>query len=239
VRNGALALVAVAGVALGAGGMMAWDARGPVPNAPAIERVVHDYLMAHPEVIPAAMQRLQERESAKAVAGIGPEVLKPFAGAWAGNPRGDVTVVEYYDYNCGYCRASLPVIQQFLASEPKVRIVYRELPVLSEASGVAAKLAEAAALKGRYKPFHDALYAGGPLTEASMDAAARTAGLDPAQLKAAAQAPEIAHAIEANLQLSHQLGMAGTPSWVIGDRVLSGAQSLDSLRKAVADARGG
>jgi len=134
-----LALVAIAGAALGAGGMTLWNTSGPVANRPAIERVVHDYLMAHPEVIPAAMQRLQEQESAKAVAGIGSEVTRPFGGAWAGNPRGDVTVVEYYDYNCGYCRASLPTLRQLVKSDPDVRIVFRELPILAASSRAAAR----------------------------------------------------------------------------------------------------
>jgi protein-disulfide isomerase len=232
-------LAVLAGVLAGVIGMLWWQDHGgaAVPNRAGVERVVHDYILAHPDIVPEAMQRLQDRETGRVIADNRAAITTPIGSAWEGSAHPDVTVVEYLDFNCGYCRASLPVIQQFLASDPKVRVVYRELPVLSEASGVAARLAAAAALKGKYKPFHDALYAGGPLTDASMAAAARAAGLDPAALKLAAQDPQIAHQIEMNLQLSRALSMAGTPSWVIGNRVLSGAQSLEALQKAVADAR--
>ena len=230
-----LALVAIAGAALGAGGMTVWNSAGPVANRPAIERVVHDYLMAHPEVIPAAMQRLQDQESARAVAGIGPEVTRPFGGAWAGNPRGDVTVVEYYDYNCGYCRASLPTLRQLVKSDPNVRIVFRELPILAASSRAAAEasLAAAAAGQPQFNRFHDALYAGGRVTDASIAAAARTAGVDLTKADRRAAAAEIS----TNLETAGRLGLNGTPSWIIGTRVFSGAAPLEELQKAVAAAR--
>jgi protein-disulfide isomerase len=126
-----------------------------------------------------------------------------------------------------------------VASDPKVRVVYREMPVLSEQSGVAAKLSIAAAKAGHFKAFHDALYNAGPITDQSLAAAARAAGLDPVQLKAAADAPDIADAIADNLALVRTLGMSGTPSWVIGNRVLVGMQSLDALKEAIAAARAG
>src|SRR3546814_7208937 len=100
-------------------------------------------------------------------------ILTPVASAWMGNPKGDVTVVEYFDYNCGFCRASLPTIAALVKADPNVKIVFRELPVLSEESGVAARWSLAAAKAGKFNAFHEALYAGGPITEASMAAAAR------------------------------------------------------------------
>ncbi len=105
-------------------------------------------------------------------------ILKPFGNAWAGNPNGDVTVVEYFDYNCGYCRASLPNVAQLIASDPKVKVVYRELPILAETSAAAAKLSLAAADQGKFTAFHDALYAAGQVTPESMTAAAQKAGVD-------------------------------------------------------------
>ena len=198
---------------------------------------VRGYLLAHPDVIPEAMQALQDRETAKVIAANRSAILQPIGSAWTGNPTGDVTVVEYFDYNCTYCRANLPVIDQLVAADRGVRVVYRELPVLSEESGTAARLSLAAAKLGKFKPFHDTLYAGGPITDQTLAAATRATGIDPTKLKAASEAPGIDDAIRTNLSLMRPLGMTGTPTWVIGDRVLSGLQSLDQLEAAVKDAR--
>jgi len=198
---------------------------------------VRGYLLAHPDVIPEAMQALQDRETAKVIAANRAAIMNSIGSAWSGNPKGDVTVVEYFDYNCTYCRANLPVIDQLVAADHGVRVVYRELPVLSEESGTAARLSLAAATLGRFKPFHDTLYAGGPITDQTLAAATRATGLDPAKLKAASATPAIDDAIRANLSLMRPLGMSGTPTWVVGNRVLSGLQSLDQLQAAVKDAR--
>jgi len=207
-----------------------------------MEMVVHDYILAHPEVLPEAMRVLRERETAqqqseagKIVKANASAILEPFGSAWAGNPKGDVTLVEYFDYNCGYCRASLPAITQLLASDPKIRIVYRELPILSEESGIAARLSLAAADQGKFRAFHDALYAGGQLTNESMAAAAKSVGLDMARAKALA--PRAEAEIASNLELSRKMGMTGTPSWIIGDKIISSALPLEELQKAVAAAR--
>ena len=138
------------------------------PDRARVERVIHDYVLAHPEIIPEAMQKLQDNQAAqqqndgrKVLAANRRAVLEPFAGAWIGNPQGDVTVVEYFDYNCGFCRASLPAIAELVASDPKVKVVFRELPILNAESMTAAKLSLAAADQGKFKAFHDALGAGG------------------------------------------------------------------------------
>ncbi len=224
-----LAGVAAAGVVIGAATMWGIDqGRGG-----AIGPQVRAYLLAHPEVIPEAMGRLQDRESGKLIAARRAEIERPYAGAWAGNPRGDVTLVEYFDYNCGYCRASLPAIAQLLARDPKLRIVYRELPILAQSSRTAARASLAAAAQGRYPAFHQALYAAGPVSDTSIAATAKAAGVDPSRVPADADAE-----IRRNVETAQALGMSGTPSWVIGDRLLQGAQSLDALEDAVAAARG-
>ena len=196
---------------------------------------VRSYLLAHPEVIDEAGQKLQERASARAIDGERDAIFTPVGNAWAGNPNGDLSIVEFYDYACGYCRASLPVIRQLLADDPKLRVVFRELPVLSEQSDVAARMSVAAALQGKFGPFHDAMYAAGPLTPETIAATAQRVGVDPA--KAGAAAPRAAQEIAANLRVARQLGMTGTPSWVIGDRVISGALPIDKLKEAIAAAR--
>lgn len=231
-----LPLIAGLGAVIGAGAVWSYD-RFAAPAAAdrvRIERVVHDYVLAHPEIIPQAMQRLQDQQSGQAVAANRSAIETPFGSAWAGNPQGDVTLVEYFDYNCGYCRASLPMIADLLKRDGKLRIVYRDLPILSEASRTAARASLAAAQQGKFLAFHDALYAGGPVSDASITAAAAKAGVGLGALNTGAIDAEIAK----NMTVAAKLGMNGTPSWVVGNRVLSGALPIEELEKAIAAARG-
>ncbi|MDF0490880.1 DsbA family protein [Sphingomonas sp. H39-1-10] len=229
-------LSALLGAVLGAGAML-WGSGhfAPLGDRSQIEQVVHDYLLAHPEVLPDAMDALRDKQHARTIADNRAAILEPFGSAWAGSAHPDLTIVEYYDYNCGYCRASLPAIAQLLASDPKLRIVFREFPVLADSSASAARMSLAAAEQGKFKPFHDALYAGGPVTDRSIAAAAKVAGVDPA--RAAAFAPTADAEIAANMGIARQLGLTGTPSWVIGNHVVSSALPLDELQKLVAQAR--
>ncbi len=231
-----LLLLVVLGAAFGAGGM--WLAERAVPgelsgaDRSRVEQIVRDYVLANPEIIPQAMQRLQEREGEKAIAADRSRIETPYKGAVMGNPDGNVTLVEFFDYNCGYCRASLPIIEQLIERDPKVRVVFRELPILAEESRDAARASLAAAAQGRFVPFHNALYAAGPVTADSIAAAARTAGVDLSKIPDDADTE-----IAGNIGLATKLGISGTPAWVVGDRVLSGALPLDRLQDAVAAAR--
>ena len=224
----ALPAVALAGLLVGAGAVH-------LSRAPGDGAGVRAYLLAHPEVIPEAMQRLQDRESGKLVSSNRDAIVRPYRGAWAGNADADVTVVEYFDYNCGYCRAAIPALQQLIAGDPKVRVVYRELPILASTSRAAARASLAAAAAGPdpYRRFHAALYAAGPVSDATIASAARAVGVDPARIP-----PDADAEIDRNLRMATTLGLNGTPAWVIGDRVLSGAQPLQALQEAVAAARG-
>jgi protein-disulfide isomerase len=188
-------------------------------------------------MIPEAMQRLRDRETGKVVAGQRAAITAPFGNAWKGAKTPDVTVVAYMDYACGFCRQSLPMLDRLIASDPKVRVVFRELPVLSAESRVAAEWSLAAAEQGRFPAYHDALYAGGQLSQASIDAAIARAGVDRSRGQAFVKTPAAEQEISRNLQTAGQLGMTGTPSWVVGDRVLSGAVTLDAMKDAVAAAR--
>lgn len=230
-----LPVTAALGLMVGAGAVFAVDRTTPAAERARTEGIVHDYLLAHPEILPQAMQTLQDRETGKQVSALGPAVTTPVGSAWAGNPRADVTLVEYFDYNCGYCRASLPIIAKLVASDPKLRVVYRELPVLSAQSHVAALASLAAARQGKFAAFHDALYAAGPVSDATIAAAAAKAGVTVPATPAPADEAEI----NRNLKTAGALGMTGTPSWVIGNRVLSGALPLETLQAAVAAARAG
>lgn len=246
--RGTLWLAAAVGILLGATAMVWAQANGVLAGGvdtadrARIERVVHDYILAHPDILPEAMQKLQDRDAAdqKARAGRiavanGAIITKPFGSAWAGSANPDVTLVEYFDYNCGYCRASLPAIAQLLASDAKVRIVYREFPILSAGSVDAARMSLAAADQGRFQRFHDALYAAGPVSADTIAAAAGAAELDLA--RARAFAPRADAEIAANKAMAQKLELRGTPSWVIGRQVTPYALPLEGLRKAVAEAR--
>lgn len=199
--------------------------------------VVRNYILENPEILPEAMKRLQERESGKVVAANRDAITRPFAGAWEGNPAGDVTLSVWMDYACGYCRASLPIIARLVAEDPRLRIVYRELPVLSEGSRVAAYWGLAAAQQGKFKPFHTALYGAGQLSEASIAAAAATAGLDVARARTAIASQPVEQEVARNLDIATKLGVTGTPSWVVGDQVISGMVPYEVLKQAVETAR--
>ncbi|RDE06739.1 DsbA family protein [Sphingomonas aracearum] len=207
----------------------------PLGERARMEAVVRDYVLSHPELIPEAMQRLQDKQTGSAVALNRKAIQTPFGNAWAGNPRGDVTVVEYFDYNCGYCRASLPLVRQLIASDPNVKVVFREWPILAQSSVDAARLSLAAAEQGKFEAFHDALYNAGPVSPETMRAAAAKAGVDPAGVARLGDRAD--KEIALNRQVARDLGLNGTPSWVIGDKVVSSMLPLDKLQQLVAEAR--
>ncbi|MCW3847104.1 DsbA family protein [Sphingomonas sp. LB-2] len=237
-----LVLAFIASGLLGAGLFAAAQAMvpGANPDRERIEGIVKAYILDHPEILPEAMNRLQAKEAAEQQRASNTalkshaEVVKPYAGAWGGNPNGDVTVVAFMDYNCGYCRASLPTLARLIAEDPGVRIVYREYPVLGDESTEAARWALAAADQGKFMPFHEALYAG-----AGFDQAAAKAGLDVGAARAALRSPRISGEIAANRKTGYDLRLTGTPGFVIGKQVFHGAMEYEAFVKAVAAARAG
>ncbi|MCB2048424.1 MAG: thioredoxin domain-containing protein [Novosphingobium sp.] len=203
----------------------------------AIESVVHDYLLAHPEVLPEAMENLQRKTNSKRLTGLRDEVETPFPGAVLGNPKGTVTLVEFSDFACGYCRKSVADVARLVKENPNLRVVMRDIPILSEHSEAAARMALAAAEQGKYQAFHDAMFAIGQPEPATIEAAARQAGLDLDKARAAAGSERISQEIARNLGHARQLGFDGTPSWVIGDQLIPGAVGYDQLSEAIKDAQ--
>ncbi len=191
------------------------------------------YLLEHPEVIPEAMERLQDKQTATLIAAHRGAIETPFPGAVAGNPKGDVTLVEYFDYACGYCRASVADVDKLIAGDPNVRVVYKELPILSAFSDRAARMSLVAAQAGEFAAYHHALYGEGPLDDAKISKAAAGVGLD----AATADSPAIAREIEGNLTLARSLRLSGTPTFVVGDTMLNGAVGYEGLKDAVAKTR--
>lgn len=195
-----------------------------------------DYLLAHPEILSEMAEGLQQREAEERLAGVADEVARPFPGAVLGNPEGSVTLVEFSDYGCTYCRQSVADVKALVAADPDLRVVVREWPIF-EGSEAAARMALAAAKQGKYAAFHDAMFERGPPSEASVTEAARAAGVDLDKARLAMRSPEVEFELAKNLELARQLRFEGTPSWVAGERLYFGAVGRDKLAEAVAAAK--
>ncbi|MEX0696252.1 MAG: DsbA family protein [Dongiaceae bacterium] len=166
------------------------------------------------------------------------ELLHDPGSPVGGNRGGDVTVVEFFDYRCGYCIAMAPRLETLLEADHGLRFVYKEWPILGPMSEFAARAALAARRQGRYEDFHSALMRlRGRLTEATVFNAARRLGLDPERLRADMKSPEIDRVLRDNRALAAELGITGTPAFVIGDRLVPGAVPLGELKAVIAAAR--
>lgn len=155
-----------------------------------------------------------------------------------GSASGDVTVVEFFDYQCSYCKQAAPTVNKLLEEDSKVRVVYKEFPILGPASETAARAALAAQMQGKYEALHNALMAmNGPLTLPAVLQAAARVGLNPTKLRADMELPEVRAAIEKNLTLAAALRISGTPAFVVGTEVVPGAIELDALKALVSKAR--
>ncbi len=204
----------------------------------AIEAIVRDYILKNPEIIPEAVEILQNRQKASAIDSVRAEIEAPFAGnAFAGNPNGDVIVVEYSDFNCPYCKQTERDIARLIAEDKNVKVVFRELPILSEASNDAALMALAAAKQGKYYAFHKTMFATGRPTPSTIEAAANEVGLDMAAARAFIASPEAKREIENNIAVAQQMRFTGTPAWVVGNQTEVGAVGYDGLKEMVAKAR--
>jgi protein-disulfide isomerase len=183
------------------------------------------------------MEVLKSREVAKTVIDNRAAIETPFAGAWEGAADGDVVLVEFFDYACGYCRAALPDLARLVAEDKKLKIVYREMPVLGQASYDAAKVSLAAAQQGKYGAYHKAMFAAGRPSTSVIADAQRQAGMDPAKTRDAIASTEIAEELSKSENLQRILQLSGTPAWVVGDKVMIGAVGYDALKAAIAEAR--
>jgi protein-disulfide isomerase len=212
-----------------------------------IQKIVRDYLREHPEVIVDALQEYQHRQDTQKVeqtrqtiAAMKDELLHDPTSPITGNPNGDVTVVEFFDYRCPYCKAVAPDLAKAVAADGKVRLIYKEFPILGPASITAAKAALAAVRQDKYPAFHDKLFAfKGNLDDAAIYAMASDLGLDVVRLKADMEKPEIESVIYHNYRLADKLKIEGTPAFVIGGELLPGAVSFDNLIAVFKRARGG
>ncbi|HSM19695.1 MAG TPA: DsbA family protein [Hyphomicrobiales bacterium] len=211
------------------------------------QAMVRDALMADPEIIRDAFVALQEREQAaqdeqrrQALAEASEEVFRSSADFVAGNPEGDVTLVEFFDYNCGYCRAAMADMNKLIETDPDLRFVLKEFPILSEGSVEAARISVAVhrLAPEKYLEFHRTLLSSrGQVDGARALAVAEDLGLDVKALKAEAAKPEVDEVLGDSQRLAVRLGVNGTPGYVVGDEVIPGAIGYEGLAEKVAEAR--
>ena len=203
----------------------------------ATEAVVRAYILEHPEILQEAAAVLQKRETSGKLASAGDQLRTAFAGAQAGNPDGDITIVEFTDYNCGFCRASLPDVARLIGEDKGIRLVYREVPILAPSSKDAALWALAAAKQGKHSGFHKAMFGGGHPDANTIRAAANNAGLDMAAAETFVKSKEAITELQNNLGIMRQIGFTGTPTFIIGGQIIEGALGHDALKAAVEKAR--
>jgi protein-disulfide isomerase len=215
------------------------------PDKAALGKSIRDYLLANPEVLVEAMQELERKQDSqrdtqaqKAISENQSELLRDPDSPIAGNPDGDVTIVEFSDYQCPYCKRAHGAVKSVVAADGKVKIIYKDLPILGEPSRIAALAALASRAQGKHSAFHNALmeYSGKIDRDKIMEIAAQV-GLDVAKLQKDMDDPKLKQIIDRNLALASALGVRGTPAFVVGHQFVPGAVDADALKQLIADAR--
>ena len=206
-----------------------------------VRELVRETILANPEILVEAIAILEERAaqdrvtaSADIIAAQRQLLERDSNAPVLANTDGDVTIVEFFDYNCPYCRRAVPAVEGLIEADPGIRLVYREWPILGEGSVFAARAALAARQQGFYEEFHWALMGmNGRAEERSVLRIAEEVGLDIDQLRADMEAPEVAEHIETSIRLADLLGITGTPTFILGDNLVPGAVEQDVLQRLV------
>ena len=214
-------------------------------EAPSIDQQISQYLRAHPEEVMTALklaqandERRQKAEAEQAMESKQDQIFNNPADPVAGNPEGDVTVVEFFDYRCPYCKRVSDALLQLMKDDPKIKVVYKEFPILGPESVVASKIALAAQRQGKYEEVHAALMAHkGSFAEADLLDLAASAGADATKLATDMQDPAIMGLLQANDSLAAALGITGTPGFLFGKQLVPGAISLEDMKKLVSATR--
>ena len=242
-RLAVLPLVAIA--ALPAASAAATDPVFNDAQKSAIEAVVHDYLLQHPDVMIEALRianaKLKDEVKDKTAAEVKKhwkELVDDPQTPSLGNPKADVTIVEFFDYQCPYCKADEEVVQKLLGQDKKLRIAYKDLPLLGPGSSTAAHAALAARLQHKYDAFRLVmLNMKGQISDETVFVVAKAVGLDTNRLKKDMETPEVDQQVQANVALAKALQITGTPTFVVGSQVVEGAIDLSGLKELVAGAR--
>lgn len=218
-----------------------------VLDKPAVEQIVRNYLIEHPEVMVEVQNALETKQAAAAqsrvqdvIASSGDELFASPHDAVFGNPNGDVTIVEFFDYNCGYCKRAFPDMEAILKNDPNVRFVMKEFPILGPESIRAHVVAQAfkSLNPDKYRELHIALMSSPEhATEASVIGAAVKLGADETQLREKIKDPALKASFQGTYKLANELNITGTPSYIIGNDLIPGAIGLDGLVERIATAR--
>ena len=211
----------------------------------AVQKVVKAYLLEHPEVISDAVEALREKmrvqaeaDAKKAIDSYKDEIFNGKEDPVAGNPKGDVTVVEFFDYNCGFCKQTADALLESVKADGKVKLVFKDFPILTDDSAVAARIALAAKKQGKYEDVYRAFMKyRGRLDEKAAWKLAGEAGVNVDQAKRDMGAPEIDKQLRRNMELAHALDISGTPTFVVGNQVVSGAMEQAVFKQMYDNAR--
>ena len=211
----------------------------------AFEKVVRDYILENPEIISEAIERLRVKQrlaeaqaDKETLVANRAAIFKDADAPVGGNPKGDITVVEFFDYRCGVCKRIHPIVNELVKTDSNIRRVYKEWPILGPASVLATRAVIASRKQGKYIPFHEAMMeANSDYSTPAIMEIAKSVGIDTERLRKDMAAPEVDKIISKNYALADKLGLNGTPSFVIGDTLLRGGRDLESLRAIVAEAR--
>lgn len=242
-KRAGLALVGILGMA-----MANANAQAPQNRTDAdIEKLVREYILNNPEVIVEALQTLERRHEEQVAANqqrqiqANEEILHASDHQMViGNPEGDVTLIEFFDYNCGFCRQTLATVEALIEQDPKIKVILKEFPVLGPGSQEAARVSIAASkiAPEKYKALHTQLLsARGQVNEREALALSADLGIDTDKLQSLAQTPQVEEAIGEVYQLATDLGINGTPSFIIGNELIPGAVELDILQQKISAMR--
>lgn len=214
-------LTALTALVFGFLGAAIWSYAGLADNR------TRAFLLDNPDMLPQMVAAYEAQEAEKRLAAMGDDVFAPFPGVVLGNPQGSKVLVEFTDYNCPYCEASLADVTRLVAEDPDLKVVIREWPIF-EGSDSASRMALAAGLQGKYDAFHKAMFKLGDVR-----AAAAEAGLDMARADADAGSDAVSAEIASNLDLARALGFTGTPAWIAGRKPIGGAVGYERLKAAL------
>jgi protein-disulfide isomerase len=212
-----------------------------------VNKLIHDYFMNNPKALidaiehaEASMKEDEQGQAKVALQSHREELEHDPTSPVLGNPKGDVTIVEFFDYRCPYCKVTAPTLQTLLGQDTKIRLVMKEFPILGKESVFASRIALAVKKHGKYPEFYQAMFAlKTKVDDAQTLEVVTSLGLDPAQIKKESEGSDIDAIIKNNYDLAKQLNLSGTPAFVIGDTLLPGAVELKDFQDAVATARKG
>lgn len=226
-------LAGIGGILIGALAVSLWfNLRGAAPNKAETEALVRNYILEHGEILPEAVERMQQRQARAAVLQNRQALERPYRGAWAGAENGDVVMVQFFDYACPYCHQVNADVERLLREDNRLKVVWREYPVLGPNSEAAAVASLNAAEQGRWRQFHARMFAVGRPTPAALQQAVQDSGITNGPVTEAMRAE-----VTRNGEMARAVGATGTPTFVIGDQVLQGAVGYEALKAAVAQAR--